>query len=99
MMPTYLISEPCVYTDADSGVTMHHREPGALVEISEETAEGLGTAVRRLGAGTQPETQEPESELESTSGPEPTPVAESESEAAPRGRRRGAADSPGNGDG
>lgn len=42
-MVTYRIVEPCIYVLG--GKVVYHTEPGAVVELDDETARGLGDAV------------------------------------------------------
>lgn len=42
-MVTYKVVEPCIYAVGDKVV--HHTEPGAVVELDDDTARGLGDAV------------------------------------------------------
>lgn len=57
-MPAYLVVKPCAYVNA-AGAAVHHREGGAVAEIPEDVAAGLGDAVRPMVSGNPPDLVNP----------------------------------------
>ncbi|WAY18398.1 hypothetical protein OF855_24485 [Mycolicibacterium fortuitum] len=47
-MPSYKILEPCVYAVNGGKSTVHHTEPGAIVELDTAAARELGDKVERI---------------------------------------------------
>lgn len=91
-MPAYLVTEPCIHPHPDGGV-VHHRKPGAVVELSDEVAASLGGAVKPLGAqpSAGPNAGEVADSVSAQATPEfsaPPETAESPADQAAESRRR-----------
>lgn len=71
-MSAYRIEKPC--TIVSDGSAVKYRNTGAVIEIDDAVAAGLGDRVSRHGVTPEPEAVPPEAILTTTPEPEETPV-------------------------